>query len=225
MSHSRNDNRSEENKTVEESNTLSAKNALLESALKKAVIRQGELERKIKADTLSICKERKSNVEEKTKFIAQIKNLEFENRQLTTTGEQLELDLIKANEKIKQLTEAFQQVESDLIKANEKIKSLTEAPQQTASSTLENKASSTEADCAAPSVTEPVTGKETTTQTPAAVGSSSLGIFNPWRILGYTDAKSTPSQENPAHISLADLTKASVEQALAENNATPGMRK
>jgi len=78
-------------------------------------------------------------------------------------------------------------------------------------------------------VAEPVVAVEPVTQvaaqktietSAATVGASSLSMFSPWRILGYTDGKAIPAQENRAHTSLADLTKASVEQVLAENNVS-----
>jgi|HubBroStandDraft_4_1064222.scaffolds.fasta_scaffold480506_1 chromosome segregation ATPase len=219
MSHSRNPKNEDNSKITAESSDkkeVLLRKKILADAIKGqafAIKRQTELEIKLKNDAISFNKERESYIEEKAKLLEHIKNVDLKNDQSTAYCEQLESDLIKANEKNKNLTDALQQLESELIKANEKIKTLTDAFQE-----LENKASSTTADHAAP-----VTEKETTTETTATAGTSSYSMFSPLRrILGYTD---TPPQENTAHTSLADLTNASVELALAENNASPGMRK
>lgn len=213
MSHSRTS-RNEDNQTIEESKD---QNELLKKALHTAIKRQTELEKKVRFYS-----------DERAKLLEHIKNVDLKNVQLTTYSEQLDTSLIEAHKKNKDLTDAFQQLKSDFAKANEKIESLTIAlqqSQQTTASTVENKATSTSADHAVSAVTEPATRKEPTAETAATsgAGASSYSMFSPWRILGYSDTKATP--ENPAHTSLADLTKASIEQALAENNTSPGMRK
>lgn len=181
-----------------------------------ALKRQAELEKQLKSEKLNQIKDKKNHSEERTRLLNRIGELNYKTERLTAYSEQLELELIKKNEQIKNLTDALQQ------------------SQQTLSATLENKTSSSssaETDKATLTVTEPVPEvvapktAESTETTTATAGPSSYSMFSPWRILGYTDAKSTPTPENPAHTSLADLTKASVEQALAENNALPSMHK
>lgn len=228
MSHSRIPKNEDNSKTAEEINDQDEVLKKYKESLANALKRQSELEKKIKTDTLSFNKERKAYMDERTKLLDYIKNVDFKNGQLTTYSEQLDINYLAAQKKNKDLTDACQQLESELMKANEKIKSLTDAlqqNQQTASSTVENKASSTTANHPAPAVTKPATEKEATIETAATAGTSSYSMFSPWKIFGYTDTKATPTSENPAHTSLADLTKASIEQALAETNAAPGMRK
>jgi len=185
--------------------------AQYKKSLAEALKLQTGLEKRIKQETAKQAKERKLYEDEKNNLLKNIEQLNTQNEKLYAYCEQLELDLIKANDEIKKITEALEQLTA---------------------STFENKTANKEiVNTVTPppvAVTEPVAQvnvpkiiAQVTEIAPAAtVGTSNLSMFSPWRILGYTDAKSTPTQENPAHTSLADLTKASVEQVLAENNVS-----
>ncbi len=167
-----------------------------------ALKRQADLEKRIKIETSNLSIERKKHNEDNDKFSAMLNQLAEEKSNLLQHIEQ-------RNIQIEKFTAHGEKLELELIKANEQIKNLTEALQQrqqiTSSPTLESK----------PAAIEPVTevaAPKTVESTTATAASSSYSMFSPWRILGYTDEKPIPTQENPAHKSLSDLTKASIER-------------